>query len=312
MGNFPVDLHCHTTRSDGADTPKELIDHAVLAGMKVIAITDHDICPPATIMVEDEECDILAYAAQKGIDLLRGIEISCETTVEDCHIVCFGCDWSDPFFGQLEENIVISKIEGYRQLAQKLTEYGMPVAWEEILENGGHPVSEEQVQKKMIFELMARKGYVKDWSAAKLLVKNTPQLHVQRRKPDTCEVIRQVHRCGGIAILAHPYLINEPVEIGGESISREMYIERLIKAGLDGIEARYTYEKTSYAGSMGALEIEAKIRWKYSERLPVISGGSDYHADAKKGARKVRMLGECGLSYEEFQNSQILIELLKK
>jgi len=310
--NYLVDLHCHTTRSDGADTPKELIDRAATAGMRAIAITDHDIRPPETIQVSDAEYDAVDYATQKGIHLLRGIEISCETTVEDCHIVCFGCDWSDEFFAQLEEDVVNSKIDGYRQLTEKLTEFGMPVAWEEVLENGGNPVPQEKVQKKMIFELMARKGYTKDWSAAKLLVKDTPELQIQRRKPDPCNVIRNVHRCGGIAIMAHPYLINEPVQVDGETMSREKYIERLIDAGLDGIEARYTYEKTSYSGSMSALEIETEIRKRYSERLRVISGGSDYHADAKKGAKKVRMLGECGLTWDEFQDCSVLIEQLNK
>lgn len=310
--NYPVDLHCHTTRSDGADSPKELIDNAAIIGMRIIAITDHDIRPPKTIQVEGSECDIVEYAAQKGITILRGIEVSCETTVEDCHIVCFGCDWSDCFFEQLEEDIVSSKIDGYRQLTEKLTEYGMPVTWDEVLENGGEAVSQEQVQKKMIFELLARKGYTKDWSAAKLLVKNTPELQIQRKKPDPCDVIRNVHRCGGVAIMAHPYLINEPVHLNGKTMSREQYIERLIDAGLDGIEAKYTYSKTSYAGKMSASEIEKEIRSKYSGRLSVISGGSDYHADAKKGAKKVRLLGECGLSYEEFVENAILKDLLSK
>ncbi|MFQ8897944.1 MAG: PHP domain-containing protein [[Clostridium] scindens] len=92
--NYTIDLHCHTNRSDGADTPKELVDQAAEAGMKVIAITDHDIRPVKTI----DGMDAVEYAASKGVVLLRGIEISCQTTVEDCHIVCFGCDWNDPFF----------------------------------------------------------------------------------------------------------------------------------------------------------------------------------------------------------------------
>lgn len=304
--NFLIDLHCHTTRSDGADTPWELIRQAQKAGMKIIAITDHDVRPPEKITEDGMEFDIEEYAAGKGIVLLRGIEISCETTVEDCHIVCFGCDWSDSFFVKLEEDIVLSKIESYRQLVRKLTDFGMPVTWEEVLENGGYPITEEQVQKKMIFELLARKGYVKDWSAAKLLVKNTPEFQVLRRKPDPAEVIRQVHRCGGIAIMAHPYLINDPVHYADKTVSRTEYIEYLIDAGLDGIEANYPYEKTSYAGVMGSAEIEQEVRKKYASKIPVISGGSDYHADVKKGAKKVRNLGEGGLDPEEFGENKIL------
>ena len=307
--NYRIDLHCHTTRSDGADTPEELIDHAQILGMRVIAITDHDIRPPEFITVDGTEQDICRYAAEKGVGLIRGIEISCETTVEDCHIVCLGCDWSDPFFDQLEQDTVMSKVEGYRELTGLLSENGMPVEWEEVLDNNGHPVKQEQVQKKMIFELMARKGYVKDWSEAKLLVKNTPVFQVLRRKPDPCEVIRQVHRCGGIAIMAHPFLINEPVHLPEKTITREEYIERLIEAGLDGIEACYSYNKTSYGGQMTPEEIEDWIRETYGQRLRVISGGSDYHADSKKGAKKIRSLGECGLTCEEFMGNEILWEV---
>ena len=123
---YPVDLHTHSTRSDGADTPQQLIDHAAALGMKVIAITDHDIRPPKEIPVQavdagdgalmektvmektDEGDSILVdaadYARAKGLQLLRGIEISCETTAEDCHLVCLGCDWEDPFFDDLERH----------------------------------------------------------------------------------------------------------------------------------------------------------------------------------------------------------------
>ena len=110
--NYPVDLHTHSTRSDGADTPQQLIDHAASLGMKIIAITDHDIRPPKDIPVETADVgnaspigkteaedsilvDAVDYAWSKGLRLLRGIEISCETTAEDCHIVCLGCDKSN-------------------------------------------------------------------------------------------------------------------------------------------------------------------------------------------------------------------------
>ncbi len=311
---YPVDLHSHTTRSDGSDTPREFIDRAASFGMKIIVNTDHDIRPAETIIPEGtrDEVSILDYAASKGMRLLRGIEISCETTAEDCHIVCFGCDWNDPFFDELEQSVILSKTESYKVLTERLTQAGMPVSWEEVLDNNGNPVTEDHVQKKMIFELMARKGYTRDWSEAKLMVKNDPALQTERRKPDPCHVIREVHRCGGIAIMAHPYLVNEPVCLPGEKLTREAYIERLIEAGLDGIEARYTYDKTSYGGDLTKEEIEAAVREKYAHRLKIISGGSDYHADFKKGVRNPRMIGEAGLTMEEFMSNPLLVEILEK
>lgn len=309
--NYQIDLHCHTTRSDGSDTPQELIDHAALLGMKVIAMTDHDIRPAKYLTVAEtgEKVAVAKYAAEKGVVVLPGIEVSCETTAEDCHIVCFGCNWDDPYFDRLERDVVASKVESYRKLTEELTKAGMPVTWDEVLANGGYPVEEDQVQKKMVFELMARKGYTKDWSEAKLLVKNTPEFQIQRRKPDPCDVIQAIHSCNGIAIMAHPYLVNEPVRLPSGEMTRADYIERLIKAGLDGIEACYTYGKTSYSGIQTAEEIEQEVRKRYSHRLSIISGGSDYHADAKKGVKNARQLGEAGITEEAFYNCAPLMRL---
>jgi len=329
--NYPVDLHTHSTRSDGADTPQQLIDHAAALGMKVIAITDHDIRPPKEIQVaaagtgngtlsekadagESVPVDAVDYARAKGLQLLRGIEISCETTAEDCHLVCLGCDWEDPFFDDLERAVVESKIGSYRELVRRLDADGMHMTWEEVLENGGNPVSEEQVQKKMIFELIARKGYQKDWSSAKLMVKNTPSYQILREKPDPVQVIRQVHRCGGIVIMAHPYLVNEPVRLSSGTMDRAAYIDRLIEAGLDGIEACYPYSKTSYGGSMTPEQIEEEVRERYSGRVAIISGGSDYHADFRKGvaSAKARIIGESGITPEYFQQNALLQQVLQK
>ena len=333
---YPVDLHTHSTRSDGADTPQQLIDHAAALGMKVIAITDHDIRPPKEIPVQAVDAgdgalmektvmektdtgdsilaDAVDYARAKGLQLLRGIEISCETTAEDCHLVCLGCDWEDPFFDDLERAVVESKIGSYRELVRRLDADGMHMTWEEVLENGGNPVSEEQVQKKMIFELIARKGYQKDWSSAKLMVKNTPSYQILREKPDPVQVIREVHRCGGIVIMAHPYLVNEPVRLSSGTMDRAAYIDRLIEAGLDGIEACYPYSKTSYGGSMTPEQIEDEVRERYSGRVAVISGGSDYHADFRKGVApaKARIIGESGITLEYFQQNPLLQKVLQK
>ena len=318
--NYPVDLHTHSTRSDGADTPQQLIDHAASLGMKIIAITDHDIRPPKEIPVEAADAgnralvDPVDYAWSRGLRLLRGIEISCETTAEDCHLVCLGCDWEDPFFDDLERAVVESKIGSYRELVRRLDADGMHMTWEEVLENGGNPVAEEQVQKKMIFELIARKGYQKDWSSAKLMVKNTHSYQILREKPDPVQVIRQVHRCGGIVIMAHPYLVNEPVRLSSGTMDWAAYIDRLIKAGLDGIEACYPYSKTSYGGSMTPEQIEDEVRERYSGRVAVISGGSDYHADFRRGVApaKARIIGESGITLEYFQQNPLLQKVLQK
>lgn len=307
LANYECDLHGHTNRSDGADSPKEFIDHAVERGLKVAAITDHDIKPPVWIEVDGKKVSSVDYARSKGLKLILGIEISCETYVDDTHLVCFGCDWNDPYFEELAQFTADSKINGYKELVEYLNRNNMPLTWQEVLENNGHPVTEENVQKKMIFELMARRGYMESWSQAKIFVKNNIQ--IKRKKPDAVSVIQKIHELGGIVIAAHPYLISEPVEYEGEKISRSQYLDRLIEAGLDGIEARYTYDKTSYGGNLTKQEIYDNIIKDYAGKGLIISGGSDYHNDGKKGVKNPREIGECGLTMEEYQSQERLARL---
>lgn len=293
----------HTNRSDGSDTPKELIDNSAELGMAVIAITDHDIRPPDTVATDKGDVDIAEYARAKGMRLLRGIEISCETNIEDTHIVGFGCDWSRPYFEDLEASVVRSKVESYRMLVGALNRGGIAVSWEEVLDNNGSPVPEEAVQKKMLFELVARKGYVESWGDAKKMIKNTPEYQINRRKPDAAAAIRTIRETGGIAILAHPYLIADTVQYEGREMSRDEFIRILIAAGLNGIEANYTYDKTSYGGSMTKEQIAREVTERYGPLVEIVSGGSDYHADHKKGVTNARRIGEAGIDLGYFQTN---------
>lgn len=299
---YPCDLHGHTNRSDGNDSPMEFIEHAVERGVRIVAITDHDMAPLDHVCINGEKEDIVAYAKSRGVRLINGIEISCETEIEDVHLVCFGCDWNNPFFDYLEELTIDSKSESYCRLVKLLTSNGMEIRWKEILENNGNPIEDNQVQKKMIFEMMAQKGYAKSWKEAKIMVKTRPELNVKRRKPNAIEIIKKIHELGGSVILAHPYLISDVIDYRGEQMDREKFIELLITAGLDGIEACYPYEKTSYNGILTSKEIYDKVVNSYRKRGLIISGGSDYHADGKKGTQNPREIGECGITLEEFEN----------
>lgn len=307
---YECDLHGHTNRSDGNDSPAEYIRHAAKRGVKIVAITDHDVIPPAVADVESGEQDIILYAKEQGIQLVKGIEISCETYVDDVHLVCFGCDWSDTYFAELDTFTVKSKVESYRKLTEVLTGMGMPITWQEVLHNDGNSVPDHMVQKKMVFELMARKGYFESWQDAKLFVKNFKKIVIKREKPTAISVIKEVHRMGGIVILAHPYLISEPVSYLNREITRKEFIQILIDAGLDGIEASYTYDKTSYSGTMSAEEIKSEVEQIYKDKNLIISGGSDYHADGKKGVENPREIGDCGISLEDFMKYDKLKKLL--
>lgn len=157
---------------------------------------------------------------------------------------------------------------------------------------------------------MAAKGYVSAWSEAKLLVREDPALNVEREKPGALRIIEAIHRAGGTAILAHPYLIDEQVRFQGERIGRWRLIERLAGAGLDGMEVRYTYDKTTCKDRRPPEAIWAEVRSRMPEGL-FVSGGSDYHADYKKGQDNPRDLGECGLTMEEFLSVPVFARLYR-
>ena len=306
---YPCDLHCHTTRSDGNDTPAELVQNSVALGMKVIAITDHDITPPLEIEGEAS----VAFAAKRGVKLLLGYEFSCDTLVDDVHICGYNLQWDHPDLLAEVEAAARSKSEAYRELTEILTEQGMPVDWQaDVLtytNTNGETAhrSADEAQRKHIFEAMAKRGHAPSWSDAKLMVRDNPKLNNRRRKIDSIEAIELIHRCGGVAVLAHPYLIDEQIKAEDRPATRHEYIEQLIRAGLDGIEARYSYNKTSYQGGMTPEAIEQEVRGRYGKQVRFLSGGSDYHADAKKfddpvaNEHRIRQLGERGLTLEEFK-----------
>lgn len=257
--NFVCDLHGHTSRSDGNDSPAEFLRHAAERRMKIVAITDHDKVPPESVSADGREWKANEYADFLGLKLIPGIEISCETNIEEVHLVCFRCDWKAPFFQELDEFTIRSKVNSYKKLVERLNEMGMRMTWDEVLEAGGSRIPETEVQKKMIFNRMAEKGYAADWREAKLFVKRSKDLSIHREKPAAVDVIHEIHRQGGIAILAHPYLVEEEVDDRGQTISRKDFIEQLIFEGLDGIEGRYPYDKTSYKGRMNKFEIYAEM-----------------------------------------------------
>ncbi len=306
MPVYPCDLHLHTTRSDGADSPVELLDRAAALELAVVAITDHDIRPPDTVPVGGRDVPVHEYAASVGVVVLRGIEVSCETGIEDTHIIGFGCDWHDRYWDDLEAAVVRSKRDSYIRLVDALRKDGMDLTWDDVLRNNGNPIPEDAVQKKLIFELIARKGHAATWADAKRLVNATPAYRIPRDKPAAESVIRAIRDTGGMSILAHPYLIDDDVRYDGRVMGRAEFIHRLIAAGLDGIEAVYTYDKTSYSGTMTKQDIARDVVALFGDKVRIISGGSDYHGDQRKGVANPREMGEAGVSLEYFRRNELL------
>ena len=297
---YECDLHCHTLNSDGNDTAGELVKKAAEFKMRAIAIVDHDIMP-------EKPSGIKRYAETLGLKLVQGCEFSCDTFVDDVHIIGYELDWKNPMVRKEEEKAKLSKSEAYRDLCLLLSKKGMPIDYEnEILkyidiEGNLQKRNPDDVQRKHIFELMAFKGYFPSWEKAKLAVRDNPGFNIRRKKINPLKAIKIIKQAGGLSVLAHPYLIDE--NLYSEDIdydNRERYIENLIDAGLDGIESCYTYSKTTYKGSLPDSRIKEIVENKYRQKVKFFTGGSDYHNDAKKGAPNPRQIGEAGISFEQF------------
>lgn len=297
---YECDLHTHTNRSDGHVSPVESIERAAVAGLKVQAITDHDTILPLVYETEQGALNLEHFAAERGVELLRGIEISCDTNNEDVHLIGLYCDWENPAFAELEQFVRQSRARGYQGMVDCIAKAGYAVEWEEILADCGLLEHPERICKKHIFEYLARKGYAPTWDAAKKWIQSAPEFNVLREKPDPLKMIELIHQTGGIAILAHPFLIRECPVYGGKQMERYSYMDMLVEAGLNGIEACYTYDKTSYRGTFSRQELEGMVRKRYEGSGIFFSGGSDFHGDFKKGMVNPRELGECGISYEDY------------
>lgn len=158
LANYECDLHGHTNRSDGNDSPVEYIRHAVHRGVKILAITDHDIVPPEMIELGGGK-DRRLRPTQKVLEL----NFSEELRFPVRHILMMyilsvlAVTGMPHILKNLDEFTINSKVNSYRKLIDLLNEQGMEMTWEEVLQNNGYPVQEQFVQKKMIFELMAEK-----------------------------------------------------------------------------------------------------------------------------------------------------------
>ena len=190
---YYCDLHCHTTLSDGNDTPFELIEHAAQRGVHIIGITDHDVLPRILYNDAQEKETLADFAFRLGVRVFHGVEFSCETNIEDVHIIGFGCDWESEEVGKIIDLIELNKGEAYLETIKRLGERGIDLSIDELVGSGDLL---RVLPKKRIFDLMAKKGYANSWSEAKKMVRNDPYLSVKRVKPTAKEAIESIHKGG--------------------------------------------------------------------------------------------------------------------
>lgn len=226
-----IDLHTHSTRSDGIDTPTELVEKARQAGITVLAITDHD-----TTSGWDEA---IQAAQRVGIGLVPGIEVSTRSEIAEgrrisVHILAYLPNPENPELISELAKTRESRVNRAREMVERLSR-DYEISWADIeaqIEPGA------TVGRPAIADALVELGIVPTRSDAfTSILHRTSPYYVSDHSLDTAEAIGLIRRAGGVSVMAHP-LIDFPAGASELDLPTE-HFERLIAAGLDGVEVRH-------------------------------------------------------------------------
>lgn len=251
-----IDLHAHTTASDGDQTPTQLVERAAECGLTALAVTDHD----TTGGVAE------AFAAGKriGVEVIPGIELSVEFPDGQFHLLGFYIDPESPTLQARLNAVRAARADRNARIVARLEELGITIDMEEVkAEAGGEIVARPHFAKVLIRQGVV--GSVKEAFDTYLGAGGLASVARVRLEPE--EAIALVHAAGGVAILAHPNNLRRGPE------ETEAAIVAMQRQGLDGIEARYNLHTPEQTAFYLAL----------AERHGLLtSGGSDFHGVSVK------------------------------
>ncbi|MDE2059223.1 MAG: PHP domain-containing protein [candidate division NC10 bacterium] len=262
-----IDLHTHTTASDGVLSPQQLIRFAKDSNISVLAVTDHDTLEGVPVA--------MAEAVQAGIQVVAGVEITAHVGDLEVHILGHFIDPDDTRLAELLASSRNDRIERARRMIEKLWALGLPLDADEVLSLARGP----SVGRPHVAQAMIRRGYVVSLKEAfdRYLTPGKPG-YVERSRIPTTEVIRAIKEAGGVPSLAHP-----------RQYGRDEIIPSLAQQGLMGLEVYHPEHDTE------SLFRYERMRLEYG-LLAV--GGSDYHGT--EGLRSIG-LGRPALPEERFE-----------
>lgn len=273
MSAGAIDLHTHTTYSDGSATPEELIELASSRRARAVAITDHDT---VAAIVEAR-----AAAERFGIEFVAGVEISAEYSCGTMHVLGYCIDEESLTLAAKLGELKKAREIRNPQIASRLQSLGFDINYDEVVRVAGNDV----VGRPHFARLMVEKGVVANiQDAFDRFLKKDAAAYIAKARLSPADSIALIHEAGGVAVLAHPYQLRlssyEQVdELVGE----------LARLGLDGIEAVYSghsaAERASYAEIAGRHGL-------------LVTGGSDYHGSYKPDISIVTGLGDLEVPYE--------------
>lgn len=252
-----VDLHLHTTASDGRLTPTELVELTASKGLRTISVSDHD----TTAGLEEAQ---RAVDRIPGMRLIPGIELSCDVPGGEVHMLGYFMDVANAGFQETLAGFREGRLARGEGMVRKLAEFGMEIEWERVLEIAG----DASVGRPHIAQALVEKGYFAEPSDAfREYLGRNGKAYVERSKLTPPDAVKLLNDVGGVAVFAHPWFERRGNEPEPEQSLIET-VEELKTAGLHGMEVHY------------AMYDEATVDWladvaRAYDLIPC--GGSDYH-----------------------------------
>ncbi|MBP2681205.1 MAG: hypothetical protein H6Q78_1068 [Candidatus Krumholzibacteriota bacterium] len=245
-----IDLHMHSTFSDGLNPPSDLVRVAQEKRLGAISLTDHDCVDGVNETIE--------AGRAVGIDVLSGVELSCEFKGRDLHILGYGVDPNHREFQDMLRRFRETRHNRGLKIIEKLNALGVPIAAEDVLRKSGKGA----LGRPHVAAVLVEKGIVSTPGEAfdKYIAEGGPA-YVPKYKMTPTEAIQYIRMAGGLAFIAHP----------GIFLENEEEIFTLLGEGFDGIEVHHPKHTPDIARRLGAIA---------QERGLLTSGGSDFHGFA--------------------------------
>ncbi|HUP40126.1 MAG TPA: PHP domain-containing protein [Vicinamibacterales bacterium] len=262
-----IDLHLHTTASDGLCEPTVLVDLAWRAGIRTMSVTDHD----TTAALSEVE----RAATASGIAFVNGIEITAVHDGRDVHMLGYFFNRDDEALAAFLEQQRADRVRRVGEMIDKLADLGKPVDRAALMAPRARGKS---IGRPMVAHALVKAGHVLDTRQAfdQLIGEGRPAF-IRRCGPSPTDVISIINRAGGVASVAHPFLLK-----------RDDLIPDMISAGLTAVEA--------FHSEHDAAATEHYLTFAERNGI-VVSGGSDYHGEKE---RRKAAFGTIGLPQDRF------------
>ncbi|WP_306360746.1 PHP domain-containing protein [Nocardia sp. CC227C] len=268
-----IDLHTHSTASDGTDTPAELVRNAAAAGLDVVALTDHDTTSGWAAAVE---------ALPPGMSLVRGMELSCVGMGEDgypvpVHLLAYLFDPSDESFAQERERLRAERVVRLRGMAERMAADGLPVDPEELMASVGPSAGRPHLARALVAA-----GVVPSVDAAfQDLLASHGRYYVEKADTPLRRAVEMVASAGGVSVVAHARARKR-----GRLLALDD-IRDLAAIGLGGLEIDHPDHNAADRAVLSELAAELGL---------LTTGSSDYH-----GSNKTIRIGEFTTDPEQFE-----------